>query len=131
MAPDRRALGAVFAGGFAGTLARAQLAEALQHASATWPWATLVANVAGAFVLGYVATRLRAGALPAAFAGPLLGPGLCGALTTFSTLQLELLAMLDEGRLGLASGYVLVSVAAGLAAVALGTRLARPDPEPA
>jgi CrcB protein len=51
--------------------------------------------------------------------------GLCGALTTFSTLQLELLEMLDRHAYGLAAGYVSAGVVAGLAAVALGGRLAR------
>ena len=49
-----------------------------------------------------------------------LGTGVCAALTTFATLQLELLGMLDAGRAGLAAGYAAASVAAGLVAVRVG-----------
>jgi CrcB protein len=119
---DRAELAAVFAGGFAGALARAGVAEGLPHAAGSWPWATLAVNLAGALVLGWVATRLA----PGARARSLLGPGFCAALTTFSTMQLELLQMLDEERFALAAGYALASVAGGLLAVAAGARAARP-----
>jgi CrcB protein len=122
---DRRELAAVFAGGFAGALARAGLVEALPPAAGEWPWATFVANVAGAFALGYFTTRLQERLPLSAYRRPLLGTGLCGALTTFSTVQLELLRMLDAGRAGLAAGYALASVAAGFAAVAVATNLVR------
>ncbi len=125
MRADRAVLAAIFAGGFCGAIARAQVAGALPYESGHWPWPTLLVNVAGALLLGYVITRVEDGREPFAHAGRLLGTGFCGALTTFSTLQLELLQMLDDDRLGLAATYVLVSLAAGLVAVALTTRLAR------
>ena len=106
----------MFAGGIAGTLARALVAEALPHHPGQWPWATLLVNVAGAFVLGLVAAR--------GFRRSLIGQGFCGALTTFSTFQLELLQMLDEGRTGLALGYAAASLVAGLVAAELGRRAA-------
>ena len=109
-----RELGSVFIGGVAGALARAGVAEALPHDPGHWPWATLLVNVAGAFVLGAVAAH---GARRA-----LLGQGFCGALTTFSTFQLELLQMLDDARAGLALAYAAVSIALGLAAAELGRR---------
>jgi len=117
---------AVFGGGFAGTLARVALAEGAGAAPGHWPWATFAVNLAGAFVLGYGIARLRTAAWHA-----FLGPGLCGALTTFATLQLELLEMVDAARWGLAAGYAAASVAAGLAAVAAGDRLARRGTLPA
>lgn len=122
---DGRELAAVFAGGFAGALLRAQLAEALAHEPAGWPWATLLANLAGAFLLGYVATLLRQAGPHVDLRLRLVGTGFCGALTTFSTLQLELLAMLDAGEHVVAAAYVLVSVAAGLVGVVAGGALAR------
>ena len=122
---DRRELAAIFIGGFAGAVARAGLVEAFPHAAREWPWATFAANVAGAFLLGYVVTRLQERLPPSAYRRPLLGTGFCGALTTFSTMQLELLRMLDSGAIGLAVGYAAASVAAGFAAVAVATNLVR------
>lgn len=123
---DGRQLGAIFAGGALGALARVALAELAPHAPAGWPWATLAANVAGAFLLGLVLARPPAAGpdAPASRSRAFLGTGVCGALTTFSAFQLELLRMLDEGATGLALGYAATSLAAGLAAVALAGRLA-------
>lgn len=106
---DARELGAVFVGGAAGALARAAVLEAWPPGSGHWPWATLAVNVAGAALLGWVIAGARHHRL--------LGTGLCGALTTFSTLQLELLHMIDAGRGALALVYVATSIAAGLVAV--------------
>ena len=118
-------LAAVFAGGFAGALARAGMVEALPHTAGEWPWATFAVNVAGAFVLGYLVTRLQERLPLSAYRRPLLGTGFCGALTTFSALQLELLRMLDGGHTGLALAYAATSIAAGFLAVAAATNLVR------
>jgi fluoride exporter len=60
-----------------------------------------------------------------AYRRPLLGTGLCGALTTFSTMQLEVLRMLSDGRTGLAVAYVLTSIGVGFVGVFLATALVR------
>jgi fluoride exporter len=122
---DARELAAIFAGGFLGAVARAELADALPHGAGEWPWATFIANVAGAFVLGYVATRLQERLPLSAYRRPLLGTGFCGALTTFSTMQLELLRMLDGSHAALAAGYAAASIAAGFLAVMVATNLVR------
>jgi CrcB protein len=122
---DGRELAAIFAGGFAGAVARAEVGEALPYTPGHWPWATFLVNVLGALLVGYFTTRLQERLPPSAYRRPLLGTGLCGGLTTFSTMQLELLRMLDDDRLGLALGYAAASVAAGLAAVALATNWVR------
>ena len=122
---DGRELAAIFAGGFVGTIARAELAQALIHNDRQWPWATFVVNLVGAFLLGYFVTRLQERLPLSAYRRPLLGTGLCGGLTTFSTMQLELLRMLDAGAVGLAIGYAAASIALGFAAVALASNLVR------
>jgi fluoride exporter len=122
---DRRELAAVFAGGCLGALARAGLAEAFAAPHGRWPWVTFGVNVAGAALLGYFATRLQERLPPTRYRRPLLGTGLCGALTTFSTLQVELLRMLDHGHGGLALGYAAASLAAGFVAVAAVTSITR------
>jgi CrcB protein len=122
---DLGELAAIFAGGVAGALARWRLAVALPPSPGHWPWATFVANVIGAFALGWFATRLQERLPLSAYRRPLLGTGLCGAFTTFSTVQLELLRMIDAGRTGLAAGYAAASIAAGFAAIVLATALVR------
>ena len=115
----------MFAGGFAGAIARLGLIEAFPHGALEWPWPTFLANVLGAFALGWLTTRLQERLPVSAYRRPLLGTGFCGALTTFSTMQLELVRMLDGGSLALAAAYVLLSVSAGFGAVVLATGLAR------
>jgi CrcB protein len=124
MAYDRRELAAIFAGGFAGAVARAAVADAIPP-DRSWPWATFAVNVAGAFALGYFTTRLQERLPLSAYRRPLLGTGVCGALTTFSTMQLELLRMLDREQFALAAGYAVTSVVLGLLAVAVATNLVR------
>ena len=120
-----RLLGAIFVGGIVGALARALLERAAPAGPGSWPWATFGANVGGSLLLGYLATRLGERLPPATFRRPLLGTGLCGALTTFSTFQVELLDMAREGNVGLLVAYALASTAACFAAVYLATALTR------
>jgi fluoride exporter len=122
---DRRELAAIFLGGIIGALARLGLVEALAPAPGEWPWATFVANLVGALALGYFTTRLQERLPLSAYRRPFLGTGLCGALTTFSTMQLELLELLDHGDGGLAAAYAAASLTAGVLAVAATTNLVR------
>jgi CrcB protein len=118
---DRRELGAIFLGGALGALMRAGLSEAIPVGGAGWPWATFLVNVAGAALLGYWFTTLP----HSSYRRPLLTTGFCGALTTFSTVQLELVEMIDGGRAGLAVFYLVASVTAGLAGVQMATAAGR------
>lgn len=122
---DRRELAAVFVGGALGTVLRAALAEGFPPAPASWPWPTFAVNVVAAFLLGYFVTRLQERLPPSSYRRPLLGTGLCGGLSTFSTMQVELLKMIDARSWGLAVGYTVASVAAGYAAIHLATALVR------
>jgi fluoride exporter len=125
MRVDRREIAAIFIGGFVGAVARALIEDRLPHEPSEWPWATFGINIAGALLLGWVVTRLQERLPLSAYRRPLLGTGFCGALTTFSTMQVELLDMLDAGHTGLALGYATASIVAGFAAVSLVTNVVR------
>jgi CrcB protein len=122
---DRRELGAIFLGGAVGALVRAGLVEALGDGAPAWPWVTFGVNVVGAFLLGYFVTRLQERLPLSTYKRPLLGTGFCGALTTFSTMQVELLKMLDAGRVELAVGYVAASLFAGYAGIQVSSAMVR------
>lgn len=125
MAVDRRELTAVFVGGALGTVARAGLEMLANPDPGRWPWPTFVVNIVGAFVLGYFTTRLLERLPLSSYRRPLLGTGLCGGLTTFSTMQVETLRMLEHRHYGLAAGYTVASIAAGLVAVYVATAMVR------
>lgn len=122
---DLRELGAIFLGGAVGAALRTGLAELAPARASSWPWATFSVNLAGCFLLGYLITRLQERLPVTAYRRPLLGTGLCGALTTFSSFQLELLQLLDHDELALALAYAAASIAAGFAGLALGTAIVR------
>lgn len=115
---------AVVVGGALGALARRGLMEALPAATdgRGWPWATLAANLAGTAVLGLLLALVPSLSGRGGLLRPLLGAGFCGALTTFSTLQLELIRLVRHGHAALAAGYLAASLGGGLALAALGWR---------
>ena len=122
---DRRELAAIFVGGALGGGARTWLEDVAPVHAGKWPWVTFAVNVVGCLMLGYFVTRLQERLPVSSYRRPLLGTGICGGLTTFSTFQLELLHMLDHNRFGLALLYGSGSVAAGFCGVALGTAVVR------
>ncbi|MER7665268.1 MULTISPECIES: CrcB family protein [unclassified Streptomyces] len=85
-----------------------------------FPWGTFTVNAAGSLVLGAVA-----GASVSSGTYALLGTGLCGALTTYSTFSYETLRLAERGRGFLAMANVTASVLVGLGSVFLGAELAR------
>jgi CrcB protein len=122
---DTRELVAIFAGGAVGALLRVALLQTHAGAAPGWPWVTFAENLLGTFLLGYFATRLQERLPLSAYRRPLLGTGFCGAFTTFSTMQLELLKIIDAHRYGLAVAYAATSIAVGYASVHLATLFVR------
>jgi CrcB protein len=122
---DRRELAAVFVGGALGTVLRAAFAQAFPHGATSWPWPTFTVNIAAALLLGYAVTRLQERLPPSSYRRPLLGTGVCGGLSTFSTMQVELLKMIDAHAWGLAAGYAGASVVAGYLAIHVSTAAVR------
>ncbi|MCX4753807.1 fluoride efflux transporter CrcB [Kitasatospora purpeofusca] len=88
-----------------------------------FPWGTFAVNVAGCLVLGLVTGAVAAGAASSQVQ-LLLGTGLCGALTTYSTFSYETLRLVEGGAGRYALANVLGSIVAGLAAVYAGAGLA-------
>lgn len=125
MARDPREVAAVFAGGALGALARAGLSQWLPTEPGRWPWATFTVNLVAAFLLGWAVTRLLE-RLPASnYRRPFLGTGVCGGLSTFSTMQVEIVRLGSGGHLALAVAYLLLSLLCGLVLLHLATALAR------
>ncbi|MFJ9348107.1 fluoride efflux transporter CrcB [Streptomyces sp. NPDC101237] len=89
-----------------------------------FPWGTFVVNVTGCLILGLLTGTASTGA-----AGEhlqlLLGTGLCGALTTYSTFSYETLRLTETGAGLYAAANVVASVAAGLGAAFAGVAIAR------
>jgi CrcB protein len=121
---DPGKLAAIYLGGVAGALIRVGLAELASTGPGQWPWATFAANMAGALALGYFFALFRDHP-EESLHHPFLGIGVCGTLTTFSTLQLELYEMVDHGHLTLAAVYCATTIAAGYLLVRLGIELER------
>lgn len=124
-------LAAVAVGGAIGALARAALVEWTVAGpppgadQVEWPWVTWAINVWGAFVLGLAVTSLRERSRPSRLRWSFVGPGFCGALTTFSAMQFELAQMLEAGDLALAGAYLTTSVTAAYLAVVAATAAVR------
>lgn len=111
-------------GGALGALARWGVAEALPPASG-WPWATLMVNLAGCLLLGALVAVLAVRFADATWPRPLLAVGVLGGFTTYSAFALEVVRLTEDGAALTAAGYVVVSVAGGVAAVAAGSLIGR------
>lgn len=122
---DRRELASIFVGGAVGAALRVWLGQSFSGSASSWPWVTFAINITGSFALAYFATRLQERLPQSTYRRPLLGTGFCGAYTTFSTVQVEIVAMLDHDRYGLAAGYALASITAGYLAIWLATAVVR------
>jgi CrcB protein len=116
---------AIMAGGAVGALSRAALAEAIPADPGGWPWGTFIANQLGALLLAWLSTELAEVVVPTRLWRPLLGTGLCGALTTFSAFQVETIEIARHARPGLAAAYAVVSIAVGMTCAVAGTVYAR------
>ncbi|GHJ41173.1 fluoride efflux transporter CrcB [Streptomyces sp. TS71-3] len=87
------------------------------------PWGTFTVNITGCLILGLLTGATSAGATPERLQ-LLLGTGLCGALTTYSTFSYETLRLNEEGARFYALANIVASVVAGLGAAFTGAALA-------
>jgi len=118
-------------GGAVGTLMRYGLSLVLadQTLSTGWPLGTLVANVAGSLLLGALMQLADGAEIMGTDLRLVLGVGVMGGFTTYSSFNLETLRLAQEGHPWRAAAYVTVTVVvcllAGLAGLWL-ARVARP-----
>lgn len=116
---------AVALGSAIGGVARLLLGAAMQQRFGPgFPVGTLVINITGSLLLGFLMRlALAMSAISPEMRG-FLTTGLCGGYTTFSTFTYETMALLNDGELGRAGTYVAASVALALLGVYLGAAAA-------
>lgn len=118
----------VIVGAMVGAPLRYLTDRAVQTARArhdtVFPWGTFTVNVAGCAILGTLTGAVTAGAA-SSHLQLLLGTGLCGALTTYSTFSYETLRLAEQGARFHAAANVVASVVAGLGAAFVGMAAAQ------
>ena len=116
---------AVSAGSFLGGAARYLVSLAMKGVSKGFPWATLVVNLVGCFLIGLLWGVFGKNGTEGSNWALFLTVGLCGGFTTFSTFSKEALVMLQSGNIWGFAGYVAISIVASITLVALGYFLVR------
>lgn len=120
LAAEAPVIGGIAAGGVLGALARDAVAYAWPAPAGSFPTSTLVINVSGSLVLAFLLVLLAERFPRSRMVRPVLGTGVVGAYTTFSTLMVEVDQLARTGHGALAVGYLVASLAGGLAAVVAG-----------
>jgi fluoride exporter len=117
-------------GGALGAVARWKLGGlVLQHTiDGRFPASTFLVNLLGCLVAGLLAGLATKLDMLSHEARLFLFTGLLGGFTTFSAFGIETVALLRRGEMGIASAYVIASVAAGVGGVWLGMLLPGRDP---
>ncbi len=118
-------LGTVAVGGVVGAEARYGLGVLLPHRADEWPWATLLTNVSGCLLIGALMVVIVERIRPHPLVRPLLGVGVLGGYTTFSTYAVDTVTAVHAGRAGLAVLYAVATPLLALVAVAIGTTATR------
>ncbi|MBD0862211.1 fluoride efflux transporter CrcB [Gordonia sp. zg691] len=120
----------IIAGGV-GALARYLVGKLVTHyAGDGFPWGTLVINVSGSLLLGFLSGLSMYHGFTAdtrfeqLFPTVVLGSGFCGGYTTFSTFTVDTVKLGDQGRLPAAVANVLLSLVIAVGGAVLGLAIA-------
>lgn len=112
----------VFTGGGLGAMSRFLLTTALAGKLGNFPLGTLLANLSGSLLMGLL-IGILAGRTDSESIRLFFAVGFLGGFTTFSSFSAETLALIQHGQIFSAAANVVVSVAAGLTACALGLKI--------
>lgn len=123
-----RSLVLVAIGGAAGTLLRYGVSQAAPVGADTFPTTTLIINVMGALALGLLLGALTRHRPTDTLWRPLVGVGVLGGYTTFSTFAVESVQLIRTDRVLTAAAYVTTSILVGVLAARLGERIAGTAP---
>jgi len=115
---------AVGLGGAVGAMLRYFLGAVIPKLDGGFPLSTLLINVAGCFLLGFLAAAFARNGLAGTRVALFCQVGLCGGFTTFSTFSSETFQLLQSGKAPLAVAYVVLSLGLGVLAVCAATTLA-------
>lgn len=107
-------------GGMVGALMRYLVEQALPHQAAAWPMATFLTNATGCFLLGLLMAVLGSVGRRKALWRILLGVGVLGGYTTFSTYTVQAATLVERGTSPVAVVYLLMTIVAACASVLLG-----------
>ena len=110
----------VAVGSAVGGAARFALSSVIQQRAGTFPVGTLVVNITGSLILGFLMRYALGSTSVSAETRALLTTGFCGGYTTFSTFSYETVTLVQDGDYRRAASYVLVSVVVSLAATFIG-----------
>jgi CrcB protein len=120
-----RTFWAVAVGAALGGVARYYLSSVVQHrVGAGFPWGTLLINVSGSLLLGFI-VRYASATMVSPELRLLLTVGFCGGYTTFSTYSFETATLLEDGQFARAGAYAFGSIVIALAGTFGGFMLAR------
>lgn len=90
-----------------------------------FPWATLITNLAGSFLLAWLTTSLFKRFTVSPLLASAIGTGFVGSFTTFSTLSVETVEMFKDNQLFLGIVYVFVSIIGGILMSRLGFKVSK------
>lgn len=116
---------AIAVGAAAGGVSRFYLTVAVQQRMGSFPWGTLLINITGSLLLGFLMRYALATPAISVEFRMLLTTGFCGGYTTFSSYSYETAVLLEEGQFGRAAVYSVSSVLLALFATFCGFLLAR------
>lgn len=102
-----------------------QVPGAMSQVPGSFPWPTFIVNVVGSFVLGLVAALSTHHDVLSRNQALLLGTGLCGGFTTFSTFSVETISLIEQQRFDIVATYIIATIFSTLIAAWLGVLAAR------